>query len=733
MRFRIDLKGFQPLLIEMQSHLQRSQLSKILVTALTCQALAPVPGRAQISTEETAAGGLLREEVVITATRTATDLWSVPALVATLGREDMEKDLVRTVPEALRQVPGVAIQKTANGQGSPIIRGFTGYRTLAMVDGVRYNHSAYRDGPNEYFTLIDPQALQNLELVQGPGSVLYGSDAVGGALNLFTRESGYHEEAAGVFFQHGSLFGRWHSAEQSWLGRVDYNFGQGDFWGLHIGGTWKDFGDVIAAEVGEQRRTGYTQGSYDIRLDARLADHWTFTAVHQGLRQDDSWRTHATIFGVSFAGSETGSDLRRVTDYQRSLSYARLRGEDLSGPVSSAQVTLSWQTLDEDLDRVRGNGVRELSTMDIATMGVDAQFTSPLLGGTLTWGADYYRDEVDTARRDFNADGQLSAVRVQGPVGDDASYDLFGVYLQQEQPLGKHTTLLAGGRFTHAQAEVGRYENPFTGGAASLEDSWNNTVGSLRLMQDLEESGGWKGWLGISQAFRAPNLGDLSRLGASRSDEIESAATGLDPEKFTNYEIGLKHRGGPVQFSAAAFHTVLDEYITSTPTGRVIDGQRQVTKQNSAEGYVQGLQGEIEWRLADEWTLFGGLAWSEGEADAFVANESRREPLSRIPPLTGTYGLRWTRPDGKIWAEVSGTTAARADRLNTADQSDRQRIPPDGTPGYTLLHLRGGWQVNDHLAVYAGLENLLNEAYRVHGSGSNEPGFGGTLGLKISF
>jgi hemoglobin/transferrin/lactoferrin receptor protein len=220
------------------------------------------------------------DELVVTANRIGSDPLATPATVATSTREDLERDLTRTVPEALKSIPGVAVQKTANGQGSPIIRGFTGYRTLAMIDGIRYNHSAYRDGPNEYFALIDPQALDRLELVQGPGSVLYGSDAVGGALNLFTRSAAFMAEAEGESFHHGGLFGRWHSSEQSWQARADYDFGTGQKWGLHLGGTWKDFGDVIAAEVGEQGFTGYTQRSYDARLDARLDNHWTLTLAH---------------------------------------------------------------------------------------------------------------------------------------------------------------------------------------------------------------------------------------------------------------------------------------------------------------------------------------------------------------------------------------------------------------------------------------------------------------------
>lgn len=674
------------------------------------------------------------EEVVVTASRSEEPVFEAPSTIQLLAPDEIREAAPRSVPEALKYNAGVAVQKTANGQGSPIIRGFTGYRTLAMIDGIRYNHSAYRDGPNEYFSLIDPLALDRMELLQGPASTLYGSDAVGGALNVFTKGADWRGTDDGAFFQRGELFGRWHSAEQSWQGRLDHELGKAGEWGLHVGGSWKSFGDVRAADLDVQPYTGYEVGSYDLRLDAALGENWTLTLAHQALWQDDVWRTHATVHAKSFAGTSVGSDFRRVTDYARSLSYARLRGENLERLVQSAQFTVSLQTLDEELDRIRDSRVRELSDMDIRTLGFDAQFSSELLSGVLTWGADYYSDDVDTSRHDLHPDGTLKARRVQGPVGDDARYDLFGVYAQHELELVSAGTLLSiGGRYTYAAADIGKYEDPVTGGAASQSDKWQNVVGSLRLTQRLDANDHWRAYGGVSQAFRAPNLGDLSRLGASRSDEIESAAVGLKPEKFTSFELGLKHRSEKLSFHLAGFYTLLDDYITSTPTGRIIDGQRQVTKQNSAEGFVRGALGEVEWSITPRWSLFGGLSWTEGEADAYVGDEVRREPLSRVPPLTGYYGLRWSSGNGKWWTEVRGLSAAKADRLNSADREDDQRIPPGGTPGYTVLNLHAGWAITEQVTITAGLDNLLDEAYRVHGSGSNEPGFGASLAVRVRF
>lgn len=668
---------------------------------------------------------------VITAARDESEPYEIPASAQVVGRKLLENRQARSVPESLGLLPAVAVQKTANSQGSPIIRGFTGYRTLALIDGIRYNNGIYRDGPNEYFSLIDTYAVENLELIQGPGSVLHGSDAVGGTVNVASIRSGFQEEDKGESFLHGSIAGRAQTAERSWQSRAEVDFGQGEVWGVRLGGTWKDFGDVQAADIGRQLRTGYTQQAFDVRLDYAPAENWMFTLAHRDLTLDDTWRTHATEYGVSFAGTEVGSDQRRVTDYRRSLSYARLRGTDLAGPVSSVQITASWQQLREDLDRVRSNGASERSLMEVGTLGLDAQFTSELPWGTLTWGADYYADSVDTSRTDVAADGTRKA-RIQGPVADDAEYSQLGIYARQEIRLGDRTSLEAGGRFTRVEADAGRYEDPVAG-EASLSRSWQNAVGSLRLSHQLDAADAWRVYAGVSQAFRAPNLSDLTRLGASRSDEIESAATGLDPERFTSYEIGLKHRSESLSWSLAGWHTQMEDYIISAPTGRIIDEQRQITKQNAAEGWVQGVSVDVEWEASEGLTLFGSATWIQGEADAYTGSAIQREPVSRIPPLTVHYGVRWTSADARWWAELSGTTAAKADRLNSADQADTQRIPPGGTRGYTVLNLRAGWQATENITLYAGVENLLDEAWRTHGSGSNEPGIGGMFGVKLSF
>jgi hemoglobin/transferrin/lactoferrin receptor protein len=128
--------------------------------------------------------------MIVTATRVEEDPFSLPYSVSVVTAQDLERKMPRTTPEALRELPSIMLQKTSHGQGSPYLRGFTGYRTLMLVDGIRLNNSTFRDGPNQYWGTIDAQSLDHLEVVRGPSSVMYGSDAIGGTVNAISKSHG---------------------------------------------------------------------------------------------------------------------------------------------------------------------------------------------------------------------------------------------------------------------------------------------------------------------------------------------------------------------------------------------------------------------------------------------------------------------------------------------------------------------------------------------------------------
>ena len=266
---------------------------------------------------------VVAEPVIVTATREPRAMAEQPNTVERVAAKELFDIQARTLPEALAELPGVLVQKTGHGQGSPYVRGFTGYRNLALIDGVRLNNSVFRDGPNQYWSTIDAYALDSIELVKGQGSVLYGSDAIGGTLNALTLRPEY---AAQGIHAGGRTFGRWSSAENSLTGRGEASYSEAGKYGVIAGATVKSYGDLDAAGLGELPMTGYDEWDADVKFEWLLSPASRLTIFHQQVHQDDAWRTHATRYAVPWEGTTVGTDLVRAFDQDRWLSYIQLEG-----------------------------------------------------------------------------------------------------------------------------------------------------------------------------------------------------------------------------------------------------------------------------------------------------------------------------------------------------------------------------------------------------------------------
>jgi hemoglobin/transferrin/lactoferrin receptor protein len=673
--------------------------------------------------------------VIVTATRTSEDPHLVPYSADVVGGEQMRRHGYRTTPQALRDVPGVMVQETAPGQGSPFLRGFTGYSNLFLIDGVRLNNSTFRSGPNQYWNTVDPLSLDRLEIVMGPASALYGSDAIGGTVQAFTRSPYRYAERG--WARGGAVYTRFASAENSIFGRAELSVGQtwedGARTGFLLGGDAKAFGDVHGGgDIGTQPETGYEETAYDFKVEHHFTANRRLVFLHHHLDQNDVPRTHATTAAKSFRGSAVGTDLQRDLDQRRTLSYLQYHHERLGGFVDALRLNLSWQRQEEEQDRIRSNSVRELSDFRVDTFGTFAQLESRRTSaGTFTAGIEFYRDIVDSSlRRSTPAAADL----IQGAVADNAYYNLLGVYLQDRIDLPGFGELILGGRYTYAAANADKVRDPVTSTQISIDEDWSQFTGNARLRIDLSRD--WNLFGGASQGFRAPTLSDLSSFETARSGEFEIAAPGLDAEHYLGYEIGTKLRTERVTTRLAWFYTDIDDLVQRFPTGNVNgSGQIEVTKANVGSGHIEGVEALAAWRAIDDVDLFGGLSWQYGRVRNFEAAGSSLayEPASRLMPLTLRGGVRYEPVDADHWLEVEVVHAQEQDRLSFGDRRDTQRIPPGGTPGYTLCHVRGGWQVSETATLDLGLENLSDYDYRVHGSGTNSPGRQLVVGMTVTF
>lgn len=662
--------------------------------------------------------------LVITATGVEDESFDVPYCVETLTVSELQQRLLpRTVPESLREMPAVMVQKTAHGQGSPFIRGFTGFRTLLLIDGIRLNNSTFREGPNQYWNTVDPFSIRQLELVKGPASILYGSDAIGGTVNVLTTH-GVRSDANAALGGHA--FYRYASAENAHIGRLEASGESQNGLAFSLGHSRKEFGDLEAGgTTGLQPKTGYDEQASDVKFQYAFSPRARLVAAYQRLEQDDAWRTHRTVHGRRWHGTTIGNDNKLALDQFRDLAYLQYHHTGLGGAVDAVHLSVSFQRQEEFEHRVRNSNQVNLQGVDVNTWGLSAQLESDTSFGRWIYGVEHYSDDVESYRTNYRANGTLESVSIQGPVGDDAGYELFGAYVQDTLSWGDRGEVILGARYTQAEASARRVQDPITNAVIGIDERWDATVGSARLRWRLDDGNHWHAFAGLSQGFRAPNLSDLTRLDIARSGELEVPSVGLDPERFTSFEIGLKAQHQRFSGQAAYFYTHIDEMIDRYPADNPGTATVEVMKANVGNGHVYGVELSGQFELARGWTLWGNITSMRGEVESYISSSPAvlaTRPMSRIMPLTTNLGLRWEHASRKLWSEVSAVLADNQARLSPGDEGDTQRIPPGGTPSYEVVHVRFGWRATNALSFTAALENIGDINYRIHGSGLNEPG-----------
>jgi hemoglobin/transferrin/lactoferrin receptor protein len=571
-----------------------------------------------------------------------------------------------------------------------------------------------------------------IEISLGPAGALYGSDAVGGVAQVFTRSP--RPAQLESFEVHGRALYRYGSADRSSQGRLAASLTRGDALGMLLGVSAKTFGDLEAGRrVGRQRNTGFDEYDLDFKLLLQPHPDHEFSLLYQHVTQDDVPRTHRTVFAVPFKGTTVGSELKRDLDQRRDLLALQLRSEPELSFLDRAYLGLSWQRPREKRDRVRGDGRRDISETIVDTIGAFAQLDSDTRWGNWIYGFEYYHDFVDSSRDNYAADGSFTGSAIQGPVGDDSRYGLLGVYAQWSKFVLPSVEVILGGRFTYAFADADRVADPQTGLPVSLDDDWTDFSGSLRALWRARD------WLrlyaGVNQGFRAPNLSDLTRLDTARSNEIQTPSTDLDPEEFIAVELGAKTHWDRASGSVSLFYTWIDDGLIRTPTGRTIDGEQEVQVTNVGDGFVTGVEAAAEIEVVADWSLFGNVAYLYGKQDTFPTSsqDASREWIDRMMPLNGAAGLRWNSQPDPFWAEISMRWFAAQHKLSPRDSSDTQRIPPGGTPSWVTLNLYAGLNLGEHFSLGMALENLTDETYRVHGSGVTAPGFSAMITTEFRY
>lgn len=672
----------------------------------------------------------LLNTTVVSAARHPQRIIESPRSISVITVENLRERNYRTVPEALAELAGVFLQETNYGGGAPIIRGLIGNRILILVDGVRLNNSTYRLGPNQYLNTIDINQVERIEVLRGTRSVLYGSDAIGGLVNVITRSPEPSSTGAAL---RGRFETRLATADQSATGHVSVNYYDKRL-GILAGLSDKSFSNLRAGHpVGEQACTGYNEASGDLKLTYTVSARQAITAAFQRVRQDDIWRTDLLHPGRK---GELPSDLQNEWEpQQRDLVSLDYRHSALGSVVNGLQFSASYQNQLEEQERILVStpSTRRDEHNEVMTCGASLQLNTDIgEHHALTYGAEYYRDRVSSRRAEVDLATGRRIIQI-GRVADGARYWSEAVFLQDEYRPVEPLVVNLGVRYSQFSLRA-TSQHTKTGElnvSSNLHAFTGSANASWRLRGDLYMMGG------VGQGFRAPNVDDITVLGSFASG-FEVPSSHLDPEEAVSWELGLKRQGrhltGTIFGFLGSYRGLIDrasglfDGLPFLDTNR--DGVRQANEEavyerkNIGRAHTYGIEMEVLGRLRRVVSLFGTFAWTRGEDTA------TNVPLTRMPPPSGTAGVRWTPGDDQ-WLEAYTRLAGTQSRLSTADGNDR-RIGRNGTPGWTTLNLRGGLAIGSALSLTLGIENILDASYRWHGSGFNAPGRNLVAGVRVS-
>jgi len=699
-------------------------------------------------------------ETVVTGDRPPTARLPAGRAASAIDREDLERRLPRSAPDALRYEPGVFVQQSAHGQGSAFIRGLTGQQTLLLFDGIRLNNSTYRQGPNQYFFTLDSNTIQSIEVVRGGASTRYGSDALGGvimALPIEPRLADPGERAAVTWDPH--LLFRTASADDEVGGRAQTNLAFGKsvalFGGvggrraglLESGGAVRglDGGAPQVPHFAEDGRTQLGTGFEELTADGsavyQVNAHHRLELSAYAYREYDAPRTDQCP-----AAYAPHDECLRYDEQFRTLAYGAWEAEPGFLLLDDLRATLSFQDQHERRTLSRPSSfVENVGRDDVHTFGATLAAAtrnarvSRWMELHLSYGADTYHDVVKSASWISFSDIGFTERLSRGQYVDGSTYTYGGAFAEASSTLLDRITLRAGGRVSWIAAHAPAVAEA---GSRAVDESWIPLVGNGGVEVAAAP------WLSFAfnadRSFRAPNLNDLTaRQQTGPGFQFENPD--LRPETADTYELGARVNG-PLTAEVWVFRTLLEDMITKNlvqaddcpPDTPACEGSWTRLRLDNADARseIRGLEAllgaEMPGGFAARLTL--SWAWGEGPNPADPPSDpslhyEERVPLSRIPPLNGTAELLWRGASG-FSVGASLRWAAAQERLAISDLSDA-RIPAGGTPGFAVCDLRASYRLRDLLLVSLALENLFDTAYRYHGSSVNGPGRGVVLVLDL--
>lgn len=702
--------------------------------------------------------GLILEEVTMVG-RTDNKSRDLPGKVESINTKIFQLTNPQTAADALGQHADVYIQKSQMGGGSPVVRGFEANKVLLVLDGVRMNNAIYRSGHLQSAITVDNAMLERLEVLYGPGSLIYGSDAIGGVVHFRSKNPklNFDESRKVIFF--GNSYVRYATANNEKSAHIDFNIGTKKFGSLTSIST-SDYGDL---RTGSRRSDAYPDFGKRLIYADRVNDEDVVVQnedpnlqVGTGYSQLDVlqkflYQPNAKVRLIANLQYSTSTDVPRYDaltelDGER-LSFAEwyygpqtrffssLRSDIKSSSVFTDKLILiaAYQKIDEDrIDRQFGsvNLDRQEEDVDVFSITADLhKFFDAEETFEINYGAEYNKNILTSTafRTNIETSEITKDILTRYPSGGGKT-DNVAAYALLKKAFTKFD-LFGGLRYSSNGLEVKYLESdnlPWPEEYYTGVSTRNNSL-SWSLGAAIKPTSGWKISGQVSSAFRSPNIDDLAKIRV-RIDEIQVPNIDLGPETSLNGELTIgKQIGKHINVSATGFYTTLsdavirDDFTLPDGTSFLVDEGDTlytVSNINANSAKVKGVSINLNATVSEHFSFNGSFNYIKGlsldEADV-------ESPLSHIPPMYGKVAATYSDNRQKVNLNIR-YNGEKPLSLYGGSEDNIENATVDGTPSWMTVNLYYQRQFSDRFSGSIGLENILDVHYRPFASGVSAPG-----------
>lgn len=703
-------------------------------------------------------------EVVISANKVAENKKDVAQQVESISAKQIAQANPQTSADLLAQTGQVLVQKSQLGGGSPVLRGFEASRVVLTIDDVRMNNIIYRAGHLQNVVTIDPAMLERVEILFGPSSTVYGSDALGGVIHFHTKNPQL-SLTSGKLNVKGNYGLRFSSADQEKNSHLDFNIGGNKFASL-TSVSYSDFDDLIQGKnLNEDADSIWLRPYYVERIngqDSLIANDNIYKQVQSGYSQYDILQKflfrqndHVNhLLNLQLSNSSDVPRYDRLTDPDaatvlrnaqwyygpqfRTLASYELNIENVSGFFTDYRAGLSYQKIEESRPQRRFNRTGLQSrTENVNVIGFDLEARKKSEKNDLRVGFDGQFNSLKSTAEELNLEtGQTASLDTRYPDGDN-TMNYLGLYATDAYHINDQWVLNAGLRLEYIMLHSTFVSKEFFDFPFSEVDQSNLPLsGSLGIIWNGTSD--WRVALMTSTGFRAPNVDDLAKVFESAPGTLIVPNPDLKPEKTYNVDLNISKRfNDKVKVEAIGYYTlfrdaiVSDAFIFNGDDSIFYNGETSAVfaNQNKGKAFLYGACGNLFVDFNDHLSVTSTISYTYGRIVADTGNA----PLDHIPPLMGKTSViyRIAGFRGELFAMYNGWKHIEDYYSNGED--NEIYATPEGMPSWWTLNLRLQYRFNKFLTAQVACENILDANYRVFASGISAPGRNFIVGVRGSF